>query len=157
MDNPLIQRAYVAYANIKCSLIPYLGPVFKTRDFAAIDWDHSIEIEKQPGTGVMHVGRAVGKYDANASITMYLDAATAFQESLLLVNKTLIESPFDISVSWEPLNGKGRIWTAMIIGAIICNESSKNAPGPGGAAIEMPLSVDRVFKISPTGKEIRLV
>ncbi len=155
---PLINRRHVAWANIKITLVGYDGPPFQTGDISALDWDDSIEISKVRGTGPMHQGRAIGQYDSNASITMFLASALAFQAALLAGGKTaLVDAPFDIEVHWEPLNGDGEVLSAKLVGAIISGRSSSNAPSADATALEMPLSIDSVELYDANGTVLRLV
>lgn len=157
---PKIQGAIPSWANIGISLAPYAGPEFRTDAFAALDCDHKLEPEKVPGTGPIHIGRTVGVYDANGSMSMYIDECMAFLEVLQNIagdENGYGEVEFDINCSWEPLNRQGRIFTVRLIGARIAGDSMKNAPGATAAMFEMPLSIDRLEKITPTGKVLRLI
>jgi hypothetical protein len=159
---PKVKGSIVAWANIVIPLVPLDGQEFKTNAFAAIDWDDSLEQSKVPGTGPKHIGRAIGAYDANASMTMYLDEALEFQKALKAIATGqgfhgIGEVEFDIPVSWEPLNGQGRIFTVKILGARFAGRSMKNAPGANAAALEIPLSVSEVIPVAADGTELPLV
>lgn len=160
LQYPKVKGSIVSWANLKTSLLPYDGPDFLTNAYAAVDWDEKLEPEKVKGTGPIHIGRTVGQYDANGSMSMYLDEGMAFQESLQNIagdDNGFGEIEFDILCSWEPLNGEGRIFTVKLVGARIAGDAIKSAPGAGATVLEMPLSIDRVEKITPSGKVLRLI
>lgn len=157
---PKIGGKIPSWANLHVSLSPYGGPTFQTEAFAAIDWDEKLDPEKVPGTGPMHIGRTDGVYDANASMTMYLDSHMQFLSALQDIagpDNGYGGVEFDLQASYEPLNGSGGIWTVRLIGARIAGGSGKNAPGASATAIDTPLSIDRVEKITPQGKVLRLI
>lgn len=162
LQYPKIDGEYVSWAEIGISLETYGGKSFRTADFSALDWDHKLEPGRVEGTGPMHVGRTFGKYEANASMSMWIDSALAFQEALQDIDgKRYGTVKFDIMCSYEPLSaegfaGSGRIITLKLVAARIAGEASKNAPGPDGTGIDMPLSIDRIEKILPNGKVLRL-
>jgi hypothetical protein len=162
---PKVKGSIVSWGNLKFVLQPLSSngggsQTFKTDAFAAVDWDEKLEPEKVPGAGPMHIGRTIGIYEANASMSLYKDEGLEFLKVLQTIagqNNGYGEIEFDLILSWEPLNGQGRIFTVKLLGARIAGHSEKNAPGAGATVIEMPLSIDRVEKIAADGTVLRLI
>lgn len=162
-DYPTYQGEYLSFAEIKPVLSIGGQLDFKTRDFAAIDVDDELVPSKVRGAGPGIVGRTVGLYDANASMTMYQATFRAFQAALLKAAKEKGHNKiglvkFNLILMWSPLDGNGLIYTTRLIGARIQSRSNKNSATSADAnAIEVPLSVVRVEEKDPeTGETLVL-
>lgn len=141
---PLIQGQMVSWAEIGVSLSIYDGPSFSTKDFAAIDWDDSLEPGKVRGTGPHIIGRTVGEYDANGSMTMYYSKSVEFQRALAEINPKIGLVVFDLLVQWSPIAGEGETYTVKLVGCRLAGRQVSSAPGTDATQKVMPLSVVRV-------------
>lgn len=159
-EYPVIDGQPTSWANLKVSLEAIGGPTFSTADFAALDFDETLEPSKVPGTGPMHRGMTVGMYDANGSMSMYQDRGTEFLRVLQASKQGRVGFglvPFDIVAQWEPLGGEGSILSVRIIGCRIKGTSIKSAPGGDATVIEMPLAVSRIEWLASDGTVLRMV
>jgi hypothetical protein len=142
---PLIAGQMVSWAEISASISIYGGEEFQTADYAAIDWDDSLTPEKIRGTGGRIIGRTVGEYDANASVTMYYAKAMAFQRALAQIQPNKIGLVvFDLNVSWSPLDGNGEVFSCQLVGCRLAGRTVGNATGAAATTVEMPLSIIRI-------------
>lgn len=144
-DLPLIEGHPVSWAEISVAL-QILGAVdFKTIDFAALEFGHTMEgADLVYGTGPNPSGDLVGRYKPNASMTMYYDKAIQFRRQLAIANKKITLVRFNIDVAWSPLDGLGEVHKAVLKGARIIGENIDNAAGGGAATLAMPLLVSRI-------------
>lgn len=144
-DLPLIQGQMVDWAQIGIAL-QILGAVdFKTIDFAALEFGHTMEgADLVYGTGPSPTGDVVGRYKPNASMTMYYDKAIQFRRQLAVVNKKLTLVRFNVDVAWSPLDGLGEVHKAVLKGARLIGETIDPAPGGGATTLQMPLLVSRI-------------
>ncbi len=143
-DFPLIHGQYTSWAELKIALEIFGGDSFATKDFAALDWDDALTPGIVRGTGPSIIGRTVGEYEANASMTMHYAKSVEFQEKLALINRKIGLVTFDIVASWSPLDGQGRVFTVKLVGCRIAGRSVASAPGPDNTQKTMPLSILRV-------------
>jgi hypothetical protein len=143
---PTINGQYVSWAEMGISLEVYGGESYKTRDFAALDFDDSLTSEKVKGTGPEPIGRTVGEYEANGSMTMYYASARQFEAALASINPKIGLVPFDIVVSWSPLSGDGEVNTVKLVSCRLQGRQVSSAPGPAATQQVMALSVMRVEK-----------
>lgn len=67
----------------------------------ALSYNDSQEVENAYGRGNKPVGRAVGNYTSQASITLYKEEAIALQLAVGPGNNIMDIEPFDISVLYE--------------------------------------------------------
>lgn len=149
-DFPMIGGAYTSWANIAINLALLGAADYRTKDFAALDWDHSLEPEIVPGTGPMPVGATVGIYAANASMTMYFDSGSDFQRALQAANPTTSGiglAVFDITAHWSPKDNIGITREVRIVGARIKSVSNSNAPGSAAATLVFGLAVTGYIEV----------
>jgi hypothetical protein len=151
VNQPKIEGFYANWAMLRIILSAHDGPDFKTQDFAALDWDHSLEGEPVPGTGPLDVGEAMGPYKKGASVSMYLEKALEFQKILMAIGAGrglgFMQVRFDIVCNYEPVGqADPLIYTVTIPGCRIMTESLKAAPGAAPSLVEMPLSVSGVIE-----------
>lgn len=164
-EYPQVQRGVTSWADLKIDLLPRNGPVFQTRDFAALDWDEKLEPSKVPGTGPMHVGRTRGVYEANGSMSMYINSALAFQRALsaLTLGNGYGVAVFDILAHYEPVvtaqdpEAATQILSVKLVGCRIVSAATKNAPGGDATVKEFGLSVTRIEEIGIDGLPIRML
>jgi hypothetical protein len=146
VEFPFIQGQAVSYAEIEIALAISGGVRFRTKDFAAIDWDDALEPGKVRGTGPEIISRTTGEYDANGSMTMYYAKSVEFQRALKArkpqVGIGLVV--FDIVINWSPLDGEGEVFTAKLIGCRLAGRQVQSATGPDPTQKVMPLSVTRI-------------
>jgi hypothetical protein len=144
-DFPSVAGQIVSWAEIGISLNIFGGQSFVTSDFSAVNWDESLEPGKVRGTGGRIIGRTVGEYDANGSMSMYYDKAKEFDRALAALKPNQIGLvPFDVAVSWEPLSGDGTVHTCTLVGCRIAGRSVSNANGTDPTVVEYTLSVIRI-------------
>jgi hypothetical protein len=156
-DFPSIQGQYVSWAEVQPALQVVGGATTQTRDFKAIEWDDSLVPGKVRGTGPFIIGRTVGEYDANASISMYYSKAIIFMETLAMVKSQIGLVPFDLPVSWSPLDGIGDVYSIRMVGCKLTKREVKIGPGSDAMAITMPLSVIRIAFYDRFGNELNLI
>lgn len=141
-EYPLINGQMVSWAEIAIPLEIYDAASFKTADFASIDFSDKLEGAKVRGTGPRVQGRTVGEYDADGSISMYYDKYIAFQAALNAIKPNQIGLvPFDIPVSWTPLDGIGTVHTAKLVACRIAGRGVSASPGPDAIVVTLPLSI----------------
>lgn len=143
-EYPLVVGQKCSFAEMSISLGIYGGPTFKTADFSAFDWDDSLTPEKIKGTSPYVIGRTVGEYDANASMTMYYAKSVEFQAELAKIDERIGLVEFDVMLQWAPLRGDGTVYTVKIVSARLMGRSVSSAAGPEATAKEMALSVIRI-------------
>lgn len=137
-DYPLIQGAVPSWASIRLEA-QHLAGVFETPDFCALDWSDKLEPGPVRGAGAAKRGRTRGEYDADAKISMYLDAASRFLKSLATVNRSAGLVVFDIHADWTEEGGEDHV--LVIKGARIKNRGSQNAPGSDATKVDFDLDV----------------
>lgn len=105
---PLINGAYVSYAQVAASIEIADGESLQTRDFSAIDYSDSVEVVKARGTGAVSLGDAWGVYDAQASFSLFRESFLRLQRALRAKSRTggLVEVSFDLLVTYaDPATG----------------------------------------------------
>ena len=158
-DYPLLNGNPTSWANLKVSLEVIGGPTFITADFAALDFDETLEPTKVMGTGPQHRGMTVGQYDCNASMSMYLDQGYEFIKALTNAGggRGFGLVTFDISASYTPYGVEGGVKSVRILGCRVKGTAVKNAPGGDGSVLEMPLAASMLEWIAADGTVMRLV
>ena len=141
---PQVAGEKCSFANIEIKIAIGAGQVFRTGDFAAIDWEDGVEFADVPGCGSMPCGYSVGLYSKSASLSMYRAKFYDLQSALALAPSSvngICLVPFDILVQWTPLDPSagGRVFTSKIAGAHIMGRTSSNAPGPAASVVAVPL------------------
>jgi hypothetical protein len=143
-DYPTIQGFAPSWADIKVRIPLYDGDEVKTNDIAAINWSDTVETGKKRGTsGGRVTGSTTGQYDAEASITFYLDGWRRFRRALAAKNKRISLVRFDVIVQHTP-PGETDIHTAKLVGCRVLSRSAQETEGADPSKREIPLEVIRV-------------
>ena len=144
-EYPLINSAYVTYADVSCSVEVHEGESIQTRDFSAIDYSDAVEIVAVQGTGSVKLGDAIGVYSSEASVTMYRGAFLRLQEALEAKSPgALARATFDLVVSYaDPATGS--TVTDSLLGCRIKGREKGLAAGSEAIAVTVPLSVSLVL------------
>lgn len=146
---PLIDGQIVSWAEIGLSLEVMGGVSFQTKDFSAVSFSDKLDPGKVRGVGPRIIGRTVGEYDCDASLSMYFASFIYFQRALGALADSLYNGrvglvPFDVPISWEPLGAVGEVFGAKLVGCRIAGRDFKASPSPDASVVEVPLSITRL-------------
>ena len=104
MSTPLINGTRHSWADVKINI---LGRTVS--GISAISYEDKQEKQNNYGAGVYPVSRGIGKYEANAKVTLHAYEAEAINKALG-VGKRLQDVPmFDIIVSYLPVGSDGLV------------------------------------------------
>lgn len=141
MGQGKIDGEYFSWAELEVAFGVIKGPVFSTEDIAALDFSDKVEPGAVRGAGPKKRGTTVGLYDADASFSLYLDAAGVFMNKLKTVNPRITLVHFNISAVWAPLSLGGRTIHAKLIGCRIKERQVQNAPSADATMMVFPLDI----------------
>ncbi len=143
-DYPTINGFAPSWADLKVRIPLYDGPEVKTSDIAAIAWSDTVTTGKKRGTsGGRVAGSTTGEYDADGSITFYLEGWRTFRRALASKNKRISLVRFDVLVQHTP-PGETDIHNAKMVGCRVLSRSAQEAEGADPSKREIPLEVIRV-------------
>lgn len=92
---PLINGQQYGWSNIQCQINGTL-----VTGITSINYDDSVAKENHYGAGNMPVHRGYGKYEAKASVTLYMNEVQAILASLNPGKRLQDIAPFSIEVSY---------------------------------------------------------
>ena len=105
-----------------------------------LSYSESLEPAEIYGVSPQKLGRTRGKYSAEASLELWLDAVEGFYSQLTTGNG-IFEVPFNIDVQiYEPVGGRAPIYDQLVS----CRITKRDAPMPGAgdaASVKFDLNV----------------
>ena len=104
-------------------------------------YNDSVEKENARGAGGMPIGRGEGNYEAECSITLYMEEVVALQRSLPPGKRLTDIAPFDIAVSY---NYQGVVYKDRIRNCEFTNNSVEVKQGDKTIARKFTLIVSHI-------------
>lgn len=127
-----------------------VGPRVLTR-FSAINYEHGVEQGVLRGNGPRALGSTRGQYDANGSMTVYLEEYDLLTTALLALPTPIggyMEKRFPVVVTYsEP--STGRLLVDTLTGVRILRERRSYSAGADALMVEVDI---HIFDITVNGK-----
>jgi len=122
------------------------GPALIISRVQSINYEHGVDQGVLRGTSPHMLGSTRGQYDANASLTMYLED-WALAKAALMVMPTpggFMEKRFPILVTYAELTRKPIVDT--LTGARVIRVRRGNSVGPDPVSVDLDLHVMRILE-----------
>ncbi len=142
---PVINAHFVSWAEAKFGISIPDGEDLDAYDIASLKFTPTLEGSDVPGAGPVLRGRTIGRSKFEGELAMYFDAAQRLKKALAAQSsngKRYGVVPFNLTVSFSPVQGEGLISTVQLVGCRIKSAATDLAASSTDAiVVTMPLSI----------------